>query len=448
MQISFLKVEHPIDTIVSSARSCYSPNGIILPQDSTTWKNKINLLDSIFKAGHHTTLQHINITMLISGISRHLVYRFLHSHTHYNSEQVSQRYAKMQIQNFLYPPVPNTILWQNFYEDCFKSYEKLINILQIDIEKLLPKFKQKESIKKAQEFARYLLPQGTTTYLYHSVNIITILRYIVSAKALIEVNSEAMEFAKLLEKNLLQLDSNFQILIDYAKNEEIKYPKIDIEKIKKEQNISNESLKVFDIVKPMSFDVNANYSGILRGSQMLLDGSNMGSFNSYIKLSLSADAQNQRHRKSIAIRDLCKFEVDYYTPEIIQNNKEALEIYNNMNLRSYEFIESQRGLVDDGDLVYALLNSHNVEIIEHNDFNSFLHKAQMRLCYNAQEEIFNIIKAQIETLREAKVPNIESYMPPCHLRAKERLNPICPEGNRFCGEKVWKLDFNELRREI
>jgi hypothetical protein len=39
-------------------------------------------------------------------------------------------------------------------------------------------------------------------------------------------------------------------------------------------------------------------------------------------------------------------------------------------------------------------------------------------------------------------------MPPCALRFKENIKPICPEGERFCGVKVWKMSFDEYKRLI
>ena len=447
MQIKFLETKNLSNIAISSARTCYFPNGIVKPSQSENWVRKKPLLSSIFKAGHHSTLQHTNITMLITGISRHLIFRLLHSHSYYNSEQVSQRYAKMKIESFIYPKNADNKLWQNFYEKRFNNYEKLIEILQKDIENALPKFKKRDVLKKSQEFARYLLPQGMSAYMYHSVNITTILRYIAVAKFLPEVRAEAIEFARQLESELLSLDDSFKELIEYAKTESVTYPDIDMQKIKREKNITKD-IEIFDLVKPLDFDLNQNYSNILRESQMLLDGANLGSFNSYIKLSLSADAQNQRHRRSPAIRSLLSFEPDFYIPNIIKKNQRALDIYKEANEQSYQFIENQRESVDKSDLVYALLNSHNIEIIENNDFNSFNHKAQMRLCFNAQEEIFDIVKEQVAQLREHNICNIDKYMPPCYLRAKDKIHPICPEGSRFCGKKVWKMDFKDLKREI
>ncbi len=445
MQIEFLKVLKPSDVAVSSARTCYFPNGLVKVEDSENWARKDDLLKSIFKSGHHTTMQHTQITMLINGMSRHLIWRLLHSHSFYNSEQVSQRYAKMKLENFVYPKNSDKQEWQKFYGDKFNDYEKLIEILTPYIKQKLPKFKKKEAKKKAQEMARYILPVGMSAYLYHSVNVITLLRYISVAQHLPEAREEAMEFAKLIEKKLLELDSSLAPLIEYAKKTKPTFPKNDLTNIKKKLNIKDECVKVFDIVQPLDYEINENYGDILRNSQMFYDGAVLGGFSSYMKLSLSADAQNQRHRRSFAIRPKINLNRDFYIPPIIKANKEALKIYEKANINSYDFIEQQIKKIDFSEAIYGLLNSHNIEIIERNDFSSFHHKAQMRLCLNAQEEIFDITYAQVEGLRELNVKNIDKFLPPCSIRAKLNLKPICPEGNRFCGVKVWKLDFKEIK---
>ncbi len=81
----------PSNVAVSSARTCYFPGGIVEPMASNEWKAKSGLLSSIFEAGHHTTMQHSHFTILIEGMSRHLIWRFLHAHPYYNSVEVSQR---------------------------------------------------------------------------------------------------------------------------------------------------------------------------------------------------------------------------------------------------------------------------------------------------------------------------------------------------------------------
>jgi flavin-dependent thymidylate synthase len=448
MKLTIL-IQHqkPTDIAVGSARSCYFGKHIITPEDVANWDRKNELLDSIFKAGHHTTLMHYHFTILIEGISRLLIWRMLHSHPYYNSEQVSQRYAKMKIDNFTYPKDADKNEWENYYKEMFNYYEILIDKLTPEIEKILPKFKKKEAKKKAQEFARYLLPLGMNAHLYHTVNVITALRYISAANAMPEARNEAKEFITLLEKEMLKIDKDLVPLIEFAKSQKAIFPEIDIEKIKKRHKINDERVKVFDIVE-YDFDLNENYAGVMRLSSMLLDESILGSFNTYIKLSLSADAQNQRHRRSPAIRPKLEdiYKKDYYTPTIIEQT--ANDIYQKAIEKSYEFFEKQKEILGFGEAAYALLNAHNIEIVEHNDFNAFAHKAQMRLCYNAQEEIFDITYNQVKQLKEAGVKAAKNFLPPCAIRYKLKIRPTCPEGERFCGVKVWKLNFEDYKRII
>ena len=72
----------------------------------------------------------------------------------------------------------------------------------------------------------------------------------------------------------------------------------------------------------------------------------------------------------------------------------------------------------------------------------------MRLCYNAQEEIFDITYQQVLKLKEKGVKAADKFLPPCTLRKMQNIRPVCPEGDRFCGVKVWKLDFNKYERII
>ena len=442
MNIKILETNYkPTNIAVASARSCYVSKGIVNPENVESWDKKNELLNSIFKAGHHTTLQHYHFTILIEGMSRHLIWRLLHSHIFYNSEQVSQRYAKMKVENFYIPSGSNDKLWSEYYQTMYNYYSEFCELLEPIMKEKLPKFQKHIANKKAQEMARYLLPVGMKAHLYHTINVITALRYISVAKSLPECEKEAQEFVTLLEQEMLKIDKDLKPLIEFAKNEKVNFPKINIEKFRCENNV-----KVFDVIN-YDFDLDENYAGVLRNSNIFLDESLLGGFNSYIRLSLSADAQNQRHRRSPAIRPALEtiYKKDYYIPPIIEDNllskyKEAIEY-------SYQFFEQEKEKLSFKEAVYALSNAHNIEIIQKDDFNEFTHKAQMRLCYNAQQEIFDILYSQVLQLKSFGV-NINNFLAPCGIRYSQNIKPFCPEGERFCGVKVWKLDFSEYKREI
>ena len=442
MKIKILDLNYkPTDIAVGSARSCYYGKKIVTPEEAQNWEKKNELLNSIFKAGHHTTLQHYHFTILIEGMSRHLIWRLLHSHMFYNSEQVSQRYAKMRIENFYMPKNADEEKWREYYVNMFKYYDEFCEKLEPIMKEKLPKFQKHNAKKKAQEMARYLLPVGMKAHLYHTINVITALRYISVANVLPESKIEAKEFITQLEKEMLRIDENLKPLIEFAKKEKSIFPKIDMQKYRSEKNV-----KVFDIVN-YDFELNSNYAGVLRTSNLFLDESLLGGFNSYIKLSFSADAQNQRHRRSPAIRPAIKdiYKRDFYIPPIIEEN--LLDEYTKAINYSYEFFEEESKNIGFDEAIYALTNAHNIEILEKDDFNEFTHKAQMRLCYNAQQEIFDIVYEQVKQLKEYGV-KIDKFLPPCAVRFKEKIKPYCPEGDRFCGIKVWKLDFENYKRDI
>ena len=98
--------------------------------------------------------------------------------------------------------------------------------------------------------------------------------------------------------------------------------------------------------------------------------------------------------------------------------------------------------------MYLLPNAVPVRFTESADLLNLRHKHAMRLCYNAQEEIW---RASWEEARQIRAinPRIGRYLlPPCTLRQMARTRPICPEGDRYCGVPVWKLDLDEYRRVI
>jgi thymidylate synthase ThyX len=422
----------------------------VTPEKSEGWSAKERLLESIFKAGHHTTLQHTHITLLIEGMSRHLIWRLLHSHPYYNSEQISQRYAKMKNDAFVFPANGEKGEWEGFYSENFSLYEGLINELIPVMEGVLPKFKKKEATKKAQEMARYILPVGMSAYLYHTVNVITLLRYISVAQSLPEVQDEALEFAGHVERILLEIDSGLLPLIEEAKKSVVRYPQGTIDRIKKRVGITSQTTQVFDIVEGDEFAINENYGDVLRGSMMVHDGGVLGGFSAYEKVSFACDAQNQRHRRSPAVRSLIEenFQEEYYTPPLFMEHESVKKVYDDAVRKCYDFFEQQQKRIGFSQAIYALPNAHLIELVERNDFSSFHHKAQMRLCYNAQQEIFDVVYEQIKQLQEKKVAQAQSFLPPCAVREQLGIHPICPEGDRFCGVKVWKLDFENFQRII
>ena len=174
----------PRNISVASARGCYSKR-TILSEECEKWSKSDDLLIDLLQAGHTTTLEHYHITLNIEDVTRHFVWRYLHSFPFYSTDQQSQRYVEMQVENFYIPNELNNEdkkEWKEFYKNIFKNYklinEKLENLFDTKSVVKLNKQQEKNKNKKAMEFGRYILPLGQLTKMKYTINFITMLRLI------------------------------------------------------------------------------------------------------------------------------------------------------------------------------------------------------------------------------------------------------------------------------
>src|SRR5579871_1360967 len=103
--------QDPYNNAVATARTCYSSQVIHsgdVAKDEVTRTRRDAIAQSIYKAGHHTTIQHATFQFVLDKVSRQVIWSFLHSHPFYNSEQVSQRYVEMKPGNVLVPALPES----------------------------------------------------------------------------------------------------------------------------------------------------------------------------------------------------------------------------------------------------------------------------------------------------------------------------------------------------
>ncbi|NOY05736.1 MAG: FAD-dependent thymidylate synthase, partial [Chlorobi bacterium] len=171
------------------------------------------------------------------------------------------------------------------------------------------------------------------------------------------------------------------------------------------------------------------------------------------KLSHTADSQDQRHRMTPASRPVLSAhlvdEPDYIIPSILEEAPEAFDLYNDTMDSTWESIRQMRSMgVPDEFVLYLLPNAVPIRFTESADLLNLHHKHAMRLCYNAQEEIWRASVDEAEQISDVH-PRIGRYLlPPCTIRHLAGKRPVCPEGDRFCGIKVWQLDLDEYRRSI
>jgi thymidylate synthase ThyX len=171
------------------------------------------------------------------------------------------------------------------------------------------------------------------------------------------------------------------------------------------------------------------------------------------KLSHTADSQDQRHRMTPASRPALPAylseEPDYIVPMLVAEVPEAEDLYRKTMERTWEAIGAlrSRGVADEY-AAYLLPNAVAIRFTESADLLNLHHKFAMRLCYNAQEEIWRASLDEALQIREVN-PRIGPWLlPPCTLRHHAQVRPVCPEGDRFCGVIVWKQDASQYVRVL
>ena len=87
--------------------------------------------------------------------------------------------------------------------------------------------------------------------------------------------------------------------------------------------------------------------------------------------------------------------------------------------------------VSDEDRSYLLPNAVSIRFTESGDLLHLHHKLKMRLCYNAQEEIWRASRDEAMQISEVNRRIGRYLLPPCTLRSMAEKGPICPEGDRY-----------------
>lgn len=160
-----------INKIYTACRTCYSvdtPNDTYYKQTNTVSDNdkKLKLINHVIKSGHHSTLEHVQLTYLISGVSRSFSHQWVR-HRLASISQQSQRYVEFKDGVFDYI-TPKKIelnkealdIFNTAMADASSYYSKLI------------------SLGLPAEDARAVLPNACATNLTWSCNLRELLHVI------------------------------------------------------------------------------------------------------------------------------------------------------------------------------------------------------------------------------------------------------------------------------
>lgn len=155
------KPDNMLRTIYTACRTCYSADS---PQDIYDCSNArddekaLNLINKVISSGHYSTIEHIQVSFAVNGISRACSHQLVR-HRHVSFSQKSQRYVKEKEQfDYIIPPTVEKIpdikeKFNNFMNEISKFYLELT-------EAGIP-----------AEDARFVLPNAASTSMVVSMNL-------------------------------------------------------------------------------------------------------------------------------------------------------------------------------------------------------------------------------------------------------------------------------------
>lgn len=162
----------PEKLIASAAKLCYSPVGVDKIMDNMTYTKTCTFIEMLMSLGHESPIEHISFTFGIDGISRAASHQLVR-HRIASYSQKSQRYVKESSFKYVAPPSIQAyedmnILYADTMRDIQQAYDKIRDKLkEIHITNGM---KPLDAEKKANEDARYVLPNACETSLVCTMN--------------------------------------------------------------------------------------------------------------------------------------------------------------------------------------------------------------------------------------------------------------------------------------
>ena len=444
IQVTLIKEENvtPIDMASHAALECYDPKPPALGQ-------KIDVEGALFKTGHHTTLQHTYFTFNIEGISVGDITFGLHLNSpFYNSDQRSGRFCSAMFENPDFEALEGylkTFWFQNsdnknqeeikykclkLLRMCLDTYQdnlpEAISVADKLLRKERPKASEKyyriNSKKIAQEQLRMLIPVVFPTGLDYSVNLTAlaalqrsawspVMKYVVQEMCDIVV-AKYPEIEFIFDHDINQNE-------DWAPEFQLykRMPLMDTPEVR--------NVKVFnpEMFVPID-DSDKHPLDLLHFKPKYMDN-DLVRIESDITVSVATMGQDQRHRT--LRRSKPKFTGGFYVPQILSEcglKEKAEEIFKYWVDLAYSIEHMPMGL-------WAIMAPYGamVEYKKIGSINAIAHEQAKRLCWCAQEEIYNLSRM----LREVIATKPECYYiakifePHCFKTGN------CAEGSRYCG---------------
>lgn len=163
----------PEKIVAAAAKLCYSKSDISTLMDGLTDEKVANFLERLSNLGHASPLEHASFTFGIEGVSRSFLAQ-ISRHRIASFSVQSQRYVDMDNADHV---VPKEIYDAGYsairlYEESVKNSFNNYNELKEELTKkyIAEGMKESPAKKKAQEDARYLLPEACCTRMIVTMN--------------------------------------------------------------------------------------------------------------------------------------------------------------------------------------------------------------------------------------------------------------------------------------
>ena len=165
MQVELLyHTPDPERAVATAARLCYAPIGATELMESMPEERIRNVLKTIMKGGHFSTLEHASYTFAIDGVSRALTHQLVR-HRLASFNQQSQRYVKFA--DGLETIKPESIAANEEANRLFdEMIAKTVEAYQAFLDAGIP-----------AEDARYILPNAAETKIVVTMNIRELLHF-------------------------------------------------------------------------------------------------------------------------------------------------------------------------------------------------------------------------------------------------------------------------------
>ena len=200
----------PEKTIATAAKLCYSPCDIDTISDDLTPEKIESFVTMLASIGHESVMEHVSFTFGIEGISRACSHQLVR-HRIASYSQKSQRYVNEDGFEFITPPeiaadAKAKAEFDRSMAALTESYSKIASILTEKHTKTFmeqgmeEKEARSKAVKKANEDARFVLPNACETKIVVTMNVRSLFnffRHRCCSRAQWEIKAVADEMLKL-----------------------------------------------------------------------------------------------------------------------------------------------------------------------------------------------------------------------------------------------------------